>query len=120
MDIKRAPPNKRRKGIIYGALAVLLLGAATATVARIEPSVPSVDRATLLIDTVRQGDLVRQVRGPGTLVAEGHPLDLGDHAGPGRGQAGAAGHPGAARHGPAHPRQPRALRRVEETMLGAF
>ena len=70
MDIKRTPPSKRRKWIIYGAPAVLLLGAASGALAWIGPSSPSVDRATLLIDTVRQGDLVRQVRGPGTLVAE--------------------------------------------------
>jgi len=70
VDIKRTPPSKRRKWIIYGAPAVLLLGAASGALAWIGPSSPSVDRATLLIDTVRQGDLVRQVRGPGTLVAE--------------------------------------------------
>jgi multidrug resistance efflux pump len=35
-----------------------------------EPAAPAVERATLLVDTVHRGDLVRQVRGPGTLVAE--------------------------------------------------
>lgn len=70
MDIKRTPPSKRRRWMVYGVPAVLLLGVGTAALARIEPSAPSVDRATLLLDTVRRGDLVRQVRGPGTLVAE--------------------------------------------------
>jgi hypothetical protein len=70
VDIKRTPPSKRRKWLTYGAPAVLLLGAASVAVARIQPSAPSLDRATLLVDTVRQDDLVRQVRGPGTLVAE--------------------------------------------------
>lgn len=70
MDIKRTPPSKRRGWMVYGVPAVLLLGVGTAALARIEPSAPSVDRATLLLDTVRRGDLVRQVRGPGTLVAE--------------------------------------------------
>lgn len=70
MDIKRTPRSKRPRWIAYGGAAILLLGAATAAIARMEPSAPSVDRATLLVDTVRQGDLVRQVRGPGTLVAE--------------------------------------------------
>lgn len=70
MDIKRTRPSKGRKWIAYGGAAVLLLGAASAALARMEPSVPSVDRATLLLDTVRKGDMVRQVRGPGTLVAE--------------------------------------------------
>ncbi|HEY0777875.1 MAG TPA: HlyD family efflux transporter periplasmic adaptor subunit, partial [Gemmatirosa sp.] len=37
---------------------------------RLEPAAPSVERATLWIDTVRRGPLVRQVRAPGTLVPE--------------------------------------------------
>ena len=38
--------------------------------ARMEPAPPSVDRATVLIDTVKRGPFVRQVRGLGTLVPE--------------------------------------------------
>jgi HlyD family secretion protein len=38
--------------------------------ARMEPAPPSVERATLLLDTVKRGSLVRQVRGTGTLVPE--------------------------------------------------
>ena len=70
MDIKRTPRSKYPRWIAYGGAAVLLLAGATAAVTRMEPGTPSVERATLLLDTVRRGDLVRQVRGPGTLVAE--------------------------------------------------
>src|SRR4051812_718384 len=35
-----------------------------------DPAAPAVERATLWTDTVRRGDMTRQVRGPGTLVAE--------------------------------------------------
>jgi multidrug resistance efflux pump len=42
----------------------------TVALARLKPAAPSVDRATLWIDTVRQGTMLRQVRGPGTLVPE--------------------------------------------------
>jgi HlyD family secretion protein len=39
-------------------------------VARLKPAAPGVDRATLWIDTVQRGPLLRQVRGSGTLVPE--------------------------------------------------
>ena len=37
---------------------------------RLKPAVPSVDRSTVWIDTVKRGPMVRQVRGLGTLVPE--------------------------------------------------
>jgi HlyD family secretion protein len=70
MDIPR-PENKRRKRFrqlgMYGsgALLVLIVGI---VVARLEPAAPSVTRASVWIDTVREGEMLRQVRGPGTLV----------------------------------------------------
>jgi len=50
-----------------GGLAVV---AASVALARMEPAAPSVERATVLEDTVKRGSLVRQVRGLGTLVPE--------------------------------------------------
>lgn len=47
------------------ALALVTVGLST-----LEPAAPSVARSTLWTDTVRRGEMVRQVRGPGTLVAE--------------------------------------------------
>ncbi len=72
MDIAR--PNDRRKRRLRllgaGALVVAGLGAGTLAVSRLEPASPAVDRNTLWTDTVRRGLMVRQVRGPGTLVPE--------------------------------------------------
>ena len=43
---------------------------ATIALSRLKPAVPSVDRSTVWIDTVKRGPMVRQVRGLGTLVPE--------------------------------------------------
>ena len=43
---------------------------ATFALSRLKPAVPSVDRSTVWIDTVKRGPMVRQVRGLGTLVPE--------------------------------------------------
>lgn len=69
MDIPREPPSKKKKYII-GGIAVLGIVIITAALGRLEPAAPSVDRATLWIDTVQRGQMVVQVRGPGTLVPE--------------------------------------------------
>ncbi|HEU4643040.1 MAG TPA: HlyD family efflux transporter periplasmic adaptor subunit [Gemmatimonadaceae bacterium] len=69
MDIPREPKSKRRRWIVGGA-AVVGIVIVTAALGRLEPAAPSVDRGTLWIDTVRKGEMVRQVRGPGTLVPE--------------------------------------------------
>jgi HlyD family secretion protein len=70
MDIPR-PDNKRRKRIrqlgMYGSAALLVV-IVSVVVARLEPAAPSVARASVWIDTVREGEMLRQVRGPGTLV----------------------------------------------------
>lgn len=52
-------------GVGIGALGLLAFGAA-----RIKPAAPSVDRGQVIIDSVRRGEMVRAVRGPGTLVPE--------------------------------------------------
>jgi len=46
-------------------LAVVIV---SVLVARLEPAAPSVPRASVWIDNVREGEMLRQVRGPGTLV----------------------------------------------------
>ncbi len=38
--------------------------------ARLKPAAPTVESSSLVTDTVQRGDLVREVRGPGTLVPE--------------------------------------------------
>jgi len=69
MDIARTPPKRlgRTVGIGVGVVAVV---AVSLLVSRLEPAVPTVARSAVLIDSVRRGDVVREVRGPGTLVPE--------------------------------------------------
>ncbi|HEY6359819.1 MAG TPA: HlyD family efflux transporter periplasmic adaptor subunit [Vicinamibacterales bacterium] len=73
VDIARDPAIIRRRRLRQSAYAVagaLVLILVSVALARMEPAAPSVDRATLLVDTVTRGVLVRQVRGLGTLVPE--------------------------------------------------
>lgn len=69
MDIARAPQKKTGRNVAIGAgvVAVVLI---TVALARLDTAVPTVARAAVLIDSVRRGDVVREVRGPGTLVPE--------------------------------------------------
>jgi HlyD family secretion protein len=60
--------KKRRIMIIAGSALGLIL--VTFALSRLKPAVPSVDRSTVWIDTVKRGPMVRQVRGLGTLVPE--------------------------------------------------
>jgi HlyD family secretion protein len=72
MDIARPDSLKRKRArqIKYGASAVVILGLMGIGVSRLKPAAPGVDRATLWIDTVQRGSMIRQVRGTGTLVPE--------------------------------------------------
>lgn len=69
MDIPREK-TKSNKRYVYGGLAVLALVLATVALSRLDPSAPVVDRATIWMDTVERGTMLREVRGPGTLVPE--------------------------------------------------
>ena len=50
--------------------AVLVALAVTVFVLRLEPAVPTVERGTIWLDTVERGEMMRQVRGNGTLIPE--------------------------------------------------
>ena len=72
MDIARPDllEKKKKKQLTWigiGVAAVVLL---TLGVSRLKPAAPTVERATVVIDTVRRGEMVREVRGLGTLVPE--------------------------------------------------
>ena len=70
MDIPR-PELKRKKQVrqlIIGGGVALLLVVVTIGLAQLEPAVPSIDRASIWPGTVTRGEMLRQVRGPGTLV----------------------------------------------------
>ena len=70
MDISRPEfkQQKRRRQIVWTIVTSVLLVIAIVFVSRLERAVPSVPRATVWIDSVREGEMVRQVRGPGKLV----------------------------------------------------
>jgi HlyD family secretion protein len=73
VDIARDPAFLRRRRwrrIAYTVTIFVAVAAISVALARMEPAAPSVDRATLLVDTVKRGPFVRQVRGLGTLVPE--------------------------------------------------
>ncbi|HEV2915189.1 MAG TPA: efflux RND transporter periplasmic adaptor subunit [Pyrinomonadaceae bacterium] len=73
MDIPRKNKkklNRRVRQIILAALAIVAIALITFGVSRLKPAAPSVDRATVWIDTVKRGPMLRQVRGPGSLVPE--------------------------------------------------
>lgn len=69
MDVAR-PKKSKRIRYVYAAAGVAVLGMATVALARMKPAAASVERATVWTDTVRRGEMLRQVRGPGTLIAE--------------------------------------------------
>lgn len=69
MDIKREPPKQTKKYILYGAgLAGIV--AVSVAVSKLKPAAPPVERGTLWIDTVKQGQMTRDVNAPGTLVPD--------------------------------------------------
>ncbi len=72
-DIVRDPAILKRKRLRQAGLAavgVLVVIAVSIALARMEPAAPNVERATVLVDTVKRGSIIRQVRGLGTLVPE--------------------------------------------------
>jgi HlyD family secretion protein len=70
VDIPRTPPNKKRQRALIAIGGVAAIVVVTVALSRLKPAAPSVDRATVVIDTVKQGAMVRDVRGPGTLAPE--------------------------------------------------
>jgi len=73
VDIARSSDVIRKKKIrramyVSGFLLVIVL--ISVGVSKLKPAAPSVDRATVWIDTVKRGPMLRQVRGSGTLVPE--------------------------------------------------
>lgn len=73
MDLPRERPKRRARPLWVGAIAVLVLFA-TLGLSRLQPAAPEVERATLLLDTVRRGTMVRRVHGNGTLQPESQRL----------------------------------------------
>ena len=72
MDIPRKSRKVRRIVIrvIVAIIMLIAIAAVTVVLSRLEPAAPSVERQTLLIDGVKRGDIILEVRGVGTLVSE--------------------------------------------------
>lgn len=69
MDIVRTPRTKTRRNLMIGG-GVVTLAAITLWTLSLDPASQVIERSAVLIDSVRKGDVVREVRGPGTLVPE--------------------------------------------------
>jgi len=68
LDIKREPPKQTKK---YIGIAVGLIGivAVSVGISRLKPAAPPVEKGTLWFDTVKRGEMKREVNAPGTLEA---------------------------------------------------
>src|SRR5215208_3796216 len=71
MDIQRPASVARQKKlrrVSFAIAGVLVIGLVSVVLARLKPAAPTVERATVWVDTVKRGPMLRQVRGLGTLV----------------------------------------------------
>src|SRR5690349_14589334 len=70
MDIARPElkRQKRKRQIIWGAVGLVCLGAATVGISKLKPAAPEVERSTVWTDAVKRGPMLRQVRGLASLI----------------------------------------------------
>jgi HlyD family secretion protein len=70
MDIARPEfkQQKRRRQIMWSAAGLICLAGVTIGVSRLKPAAPEVERSTVWTDVVKRGDMLRQVRGLGSLI----------------------------------------------------
>ena len=74
MDIPRKSAARRRRirNIIYAVLGLAAIAGISLGLSKLKPAAPTVERATVWVDTVKRGPMLRNVRGLGTLV----PVDI--------------------------------------------
>jgi HlyD family secretion protein len=73
MDIKRPPKSKIKKkirNVIMIVVGIAAIGGITYGLTKLKPAAPTLDRSTAVIETVKRGEMIRDVRGNGTLVPE--------------------------------------------------
>ena len=72
MDIQRPDQTKakRKKRILLGVIAAVAVTGITILLARLKPAVPTVEKNLVWMGEVKRGQMLRQVRGLGTLVPE--------------------------------------------------
>jgi HlyD family secretion protein len=79
MDIARPDLKKKkmRQYITWAGIGAVLLAVAIVAVSRLKPAAPTVDRSTIWPDTVKRGNMIRQVRGStGSLVPREDSIEL--------------------------------------------
>lgn len=73
MDKPRDPAVLRKRKlrrIALGAAGLVALAVVTAVIYGLEPAALGVEKESVWVDTVKRGTMLREVRGPGTLVPE--------------------------------------------------
>src|SRR5580765_627774 len=72
MDIPRKGAARSRliKRIVVAVVIAITVPAITIALKRMQPAAQSVERSTVWPDTVKRGEMLRNVRGLGTLVPE--------------------------------------------------
>jgi HlyD family secretion protein len=73
MDVPRGKKGARKKQVrraLYVVAAVAAIAAITYGLTQLKPAAPTVESGTVYRGTVQRGQMLRQVRGPGTLVPE--------------------------------------------------
>lgn len=70
MDVLRVGvvEKKRKRRVVVGSVIGAVVVLATVGLARLKPAAPTVERATVWIGKVERGEMLRQVRGSGTLL----------------------------------------------------
>lgn len=70
MDVLRVGvvEKKRKRRVVVGSVIGVVVVLATVGLARLKPAAPTVERATVWIGKVERGEMLRQVRGSGTLL----------------------------------------------------
>jgi len=74
MDYQRtsATRNRKLRQVSYALGGLVIIAGITAGLSRLKPAAPSVAKASVWLDSVKRGPMLREVRGTGTLV----PLDI--------------------------------------------
>jgi HlyD family secretion protein len=62
--------GRKRRRWMWGGAGVVALALITFGLSRLQPAAPGVEKASLLMDIVKRGEMLRDVRGNGTLVPE--------------------------------------------------
>ncbi len=73
VDIKRTPKSrlkKRLKTVLIVVVGLVAVGGITYGLTRLKPAAPTVERSSAVIGTVKRGQMLREVRGVGTLVPQ--------------------------------------------------